>query len=263
MDRILLLSAVAMLAGGAPLAGAVAAGANDIAPTGKLRVAIAISPAPGPFWAGRDAATGQPKGVSVDLGKAMAEKLKVPLELVIYENSGAVTDAGASNAWDVTFVPMDAERAKRLDFGPVYNIGESTFLVRPGAPIEKLSDVDKPGVKILGISETTTIRATGAWLKNTKPIPVGSVEAVMEQLKSGQADAFAMSRDALTELSRSLPGSRVLDGYFFQAKTATAVPRGHVASLAFVTAFMDDAKKSGLVRRVLDANGLQDQAVAP
>jgi polar amino acid transport system substrate-binding protein len=262
MDHLLLLSAAAMLAVGAPLAAAMAS-ENDIAPTGKLLVAVALSPAPGPFWAGRDPATGQPKGVSVDLGKAMADKLKVPLELVVYENSGAITDAGASNAWDVTFVPMDAERAKRLDFGPVYNIGESTFLVRPGAPIEKLADVDKAGVKVLGISATTTIRATGAWLKNTQPIPVGSVEAVMEQLKSGQADAFAMSRDALTELSRSLPGSRVLDGYSFQAKTATAVPRGHAAALAFVTAFVEDAKKSGLMRRVLDANGLQDQAVAP
>lgn len=236
---------------------------SKLAPTGKLRVAIAISPAPGPFWSGRDAVTGEPKGVAIDLGRAMAEKLGVPCELVIYENSGAITDAAASGAWDVTFVPMDSERAKRLDFGPVYNIGESTFLVRPGAPIASLDDVDRPGVRVLGIEATTTIRATAAWLKNIQPIPTPNVEKVMAMLASGEADAFAMSRDALTDLAKTLPGSHVLPGFYFQAKTATAVPKDRPASLAFVTDFMNEAKKNGLVRRALDAHGLGDQAVAP
>ena len=236
--------------------------AADIAPSGKLRVAIAISPAPGPFWAGRDA-KGDPAGVSVDMGRAMAARLKTPLELVVFANSGAITDAGSTGAWDATFVPMDAERMTKIDFGPVYNIGESTFLVRAGAPISKLADVDKADVKVLGVSDTTTIRAIGGWLKNTKVAGVGTVEAIMEQLKAGQADAFGMTREALEELSKSLPGSHVLPGYFFQAKTAVAVPKGNAASLAFVAAFIDEAKKSGELRRIFDANGLKDQHVAP
>lgn len=244
--------------GGAPGARVTA---SDIAPTGRLRIAIAISPAPGPFWAGRNS-SGEPAGVSVDLGRAMAKSLGTPAELVIYENSGAITDAGPSGAWDVTFVPMDAERARKLDFGPVYNVGESTFLVRPGAPIATLADVDKPGVRVLGVSDTTTIRAIGAWLKNTKVTGVGTVEAIMAQLKSGEADAFGMSREALQDLSRDLPGSHVLPGFFFQAKTATAVPKGHSAALEFVSAFIAEAKTSGLLRKAFDQNGLKDQAVA-
>jgi polar amino acid transport system substrate-binding protein len=236
---------------------------NEIAPTGKLRVAIAISPAPGPFWAGRDPKTGEPKGVAIDLGRAMAAKLGVLAELVVFENSGAITDSAASGAWDVTFVPMDPERAKKLDFGPVYNIGESTFLVRVGAPIEKLEDVDKAGVKVVGVKDTTTIRATGAWLKNTKVVGVANVEAIMAQLKSGEADAFAMSREALSDLAKTLPGSHVLPGFFFQAKTATAVPKNKPATLAFVTAFIAEAKASGLIRKSFDDHGFGDQAVAP
>ena len=236
--------------------------AAQIAPTGKLRVAVATSPAPGPFWAGRDS-SGEVKGVTVDLGHAMAERLGVPFAMVLYDNSGAITDAGPSGGWDVTFVPMDATRMQKLDFGPVYSIGESTFLVRPGAPVATLADVDKPGIRVVGIAGTTTIRAIGGWLKHTEPTGLPTVEAVIEALKSGQADAFGMNRDSLEALSLAVPGSHVLPGYFFQARTAVAVPRGQAAALAFAAGFVDDAKKSGLLRRIFDANGQQDQPVAP
>jgi polar amino acid transport system substrate-binding protein len=265
MIRRTALHLLAILATGPllmPLAHA-APSPQEIAPTGALRVAVALSPAPGPFWAGRDAATGEPKGVTVDLGRAMAERLGVKLALVVLDNSGAITDAAAQDKWDVTFVPMDKARAEKLDFGPVYNIGESTFLVRPGAPISGLEDVDRPGVRVVGISNTTTIRAIGGWLKHTQAVGLPTVEAVIAQLKSGEADAFGMSRDSLDDLARDVPGSHVLPGYFFQARTAVAVPKGHAAALAFATSFVDEAKTSGLLRRILDRNGLEDQAVAP
>ena len=55
---------------------------------------------------------------------------------------------------------------------------------------------------------------------------------------------------------------------FLQSGAATAalaasVSSGHAAALEFATAFVEDAKRSRLMRRIFDANGLQDQAVAP
>jgi polar amino acid transport system substrate-binding protein len=240
-----------------------ASDAHTIAPTGILRVAIAISPAPGTFWAGRDPASGEPKGVTADLGRAMAEKLGVPLKLVVYENSGAITDAGDSGGWDVTFVPADATRRQRLDFGPVYNGGESTFLVRPGVAITTLADVDSPGIRVAGISNTTTIRALTAWLTNTTPKSLPTVETALDQLRSGEIDAFGLNRDALATLSPTVPGSHVLPGHFFETTLAVAVPKGHTEALHFASAFVAGAKTSGLIRRIFDANGLKDQAVAP
>ena len=75
-----------ILASGTPGAGA--EGARDIAPTGSLRVAVGVGPAPSPFWTTRDAATGKLRGVTVELATAAAEKLGVPLQLVEYPNSG-------------------------------------------------------------------------------------------------------------------------------------------------------------------------------
>ena len=56
---------------------------DEIAPTGKLRVAIAISPAGGAFWSTKNEAGGY-AGVPVDLGKEMAAQLGVPVEYVAY-----------------------------------------------------------------------------------------------------------------------------------------------------------------------------------
>jgi polar amino acid transport system substrate-binding protein len=237
--------------------------AHAVAPGGSLRIAIAISPAPGPFWAARAPVSGQPKGVTVDLGHAMADALGLPLKLVVYDNSGGITDAGDAGEWDITFIPTDAARRQRLDFGPVYSEAESTFLVRPGIQIATVAEIDKPGIHVAGISNTTTIRAMAAWLSNTAPKGVPTVDAAIDQLKSGEIDAFGMSRDALVALSAAVPGSHVLPDQFFEISVAVAVPKGHAAALEFSTAFVEDAKRSLLMRRIFDANGLHDQAVAP
>src|SRR5450631_3827108 len=91
---------------------------DEIAPTGKLRVAIAISPAGGTFWSTKNEAGGF-AGVPVDLGKAMAAQLGLPVEYVAYQNSGLITDAASKGAWDVSFLPKDTERAKEMAFGPI------------------------------------------------------------------------------------------------------------------------------------------------
>src|SRR3984957_6486343 len=72
---------------------------DEIAPTGKLRVAIGISAAGGAFWSNK-AESGGYVGVPVDLGKEMAAQLGVPVEYVAYPNSGQITDAAGKGAWD-------------------------------------------------------------------------------------------------------------------------------------------------------------------
>src|SRR5215475_12239311 len=103
---------------------------DEIAPTGKLRVAIAISPAGGAFWCTKTE-TGY-AGVPVDLAKAMAAQLGVSVEYVVYRNSGEITDAAAKGAWDVTFLPKDAARATKMSFGPIYEVADATYIVKAG-----------------------------------------------------------------------------------------------------------------------------------
>src|SRR5271170_4355607 len=100
LPRIVGLALAVMIAGPASADGL----KDQIAPTGKLRVAIAISPAGGAFWSTRTAAGGY-AGVPVDLGKEMAAQLGVPVEYVPFDNSGQITDAVPKKVWDVTFLP--------------------------------------------------------------------------------------------------------------------------------------------------------------
>src|SRR5258708_32543298 len=88
---------------------------DEIAPTGKLRVAIGISPAGGAYWSTKNEA-GDYAGVPVDLGKEMAVQLGVPVEYVTYSNLGLITRSASTGAWDVTFLPQDPERDARMSF---------------------------------------------------------------------------------------------------------------------------------------------------
>src|SRR6476659_10900491 len=127
---------LACLVLGAMMMTAMPAGADplkdEIAPTGKLRVASAISPAGGAFWSTKTESGGY-AGVPVDLGKEMAAQLGVPVEYVVHNNSGQIVDAVSKGTWDVTFLPMDPEREARMSFGPIYEVADATYIVKAGS----------------------------------------------------------------------------------------------------------------------------------
>ncbi len=232
---------------------------GEVAPTGKLRVAIAISPAGGAFWCTRTG-TGY-AGVPVDLGKAMAAQIGVPVEYVVHQNSGQITDAAAKGAWDVAFLPKDPEREKRMSFGPIYEVADATYIVRAGSTATDFKTLDQPGVKVAAVNNTTTMRGAQAHLKNAKVIGYQTYDEIFNLLKNGEIDAFALSRDQLNAMAKQIPGTKVLDETFKQTVTAVAVPLNHPQSLAFVTKFMTEATSNGLLRRAYDNNGLKDTPI--
>ncbi|MDB5803882.1 MAG: glnH [Betaproteobacteria bacterium] len=235
-----------------------------LAPTGKLRAGIAVGAVSSPTWSVRDPATGQPRGVTVDLATALAAQLGVPLELKPYASTGEITNAGPKGEWDVGFMPRDATREAILDFGPAFFLVESTWLVRGDSGITTLADVDKPGVKPAGVAGTTTARSAARSLKNNKLIEFRTSDELIDSIRTGKADAIALGRESLVDLAnKQLPGSRVLPGYYQATGVSIVVPKGHAAALAYVTDFMEKAKSDGTVKTALVKSGLPDAAVAP
>ena len=235
---------------------------RQLAPTGKLRGGIVVSPAASAFFAIKDGG-GEVRGVTVDLMRGFAEALQLPLALQVFSNSGQVTDAVASGDCDVAFMPQDAERAKKVEFGPAYYFISSTYLVPAGSKIQSIDEVNRPGVRIVGISNTTTVRSARRTAPNASVEEVPSVDLMTEMAASGKGDAFALSHDSFAGLLPKLPGARVLTGHFQQTGIAVAVPKGRAAALKIASGLMEDAKKSGAVRRALDAAGFKDAEVAP
>jgi polar amino acid transport system substrate-binding protein len=233
---------------------------DEIAPTGKLRVAIAISPAGGAFWSTRNDA-GDYAGVPVDLGREMAAELGVPVEYVAYQNSGRIVDAVSTGAWDVSFLPKDGEREARMSFGPTYEVTDATYVVKAGSLATNFATLDQPGVKVAAVNNTTTMRGAIAHLKHARVTGYQTYDEIFALLKNGEIDAFALSREQLNAIAKKIPGTRVLDETFKQTITAVAVPLNHPLSLAFVTKFMTEATASGLLRKAFDDNGLKDSPI--
>lgn len=230
---------------------------DELAPTGKLRVAIGISPAGGAYWSTRTEAGGY-AGVPVDLGKAMADQLGVPVEYVAYQNSGQITDSASSGAWDVSFLPKDPERETKMLFGPIYEVTDATYIVKPGSTITNFQTLDQPGVKVAAVNNTTTMRGAQAHLKNAKVTGYQTYDEIFNLLKNGAADAFALSRGQLEAMAKKIPGTRVLDETFKQTVTAVVVPLNHPQALEYATKFMTEIKSNGVLRKAFDNNGLKD-----
>ena len=158
---------------------------KELAPTGQLRGGVVAAPAASAFFATREG-KGEVRGVTVDLIRSFAAALKLPLALQIYDNSGQVTEAVASGDCDVAFMPQDAERAKRVDFGPAYYFIESTYLVPAGSTIRTIDEVNRPGRRIVAISNTTTARSARRTAPQASVEEVPSVDQMTEMARRGR-----------------------------------------------------------------------------
>ena len=233
----------------------------ELAPTGTLRVGLVEAPSAGLIFVAR-AADGGLDGVTADLSADLARQVDLPLAVTLFPNSGAAADALQAAAIDVSFMPVDATRRQVIAFGPGYYDLESTYLVSAGSDITDVAQVDRPGLRVVAIEGTTTFRASARTLTRTQPLPVPSVVEAVARMRAGQADAFALSRDTLRPVLLQVPGSRIVAGGFQQTQVAVAVPKGRPTALACVTAWLDGAKRTGVVRRIFDVRGFRDDAVA-
>jgi polar amino acid transport system substrate-binding protein len=240
-----------------------AEGVRDIAPTGSLRVAVAVGPAASAFWATRDPATGKPRGVTVELAKAAADKLGVPLQLVEYLSSDEIAAAGSKDAWDISFMPAEARREQFVDQGPAYVAYTSSYLVRAGSDIRSVAEVDRSGIRVGCIEGTSTSRTVAKALHHASLTKFAEAEAAAELIGIGQLDALAMGTEAVEDLSRKLPGTRVLEEVIQSTGVVVVVPKGRAAARQWATDFLQDAKADGTVRRALDSGGSASAKVAP
>lgn len=233
---------------------------KELAPTGKLRVALVFAPSKSLFFNVKDGE--RAIGITADIAEALGQKLGLAVEQTVFPNSGLAVDALEAGKVDVSFMPIDEDRKKRIAFGPDYVIAESTYMVTAASGAKTAEDVDKAGMRVIGIAGTATIRLVTRTLKNTTISPVTSVDDAVAAMRDGKADAFALGRDSLPPYLAQVPGSRMTEGAFHYLPIAVAVAKEKPAALAAVSDFMNEAKKNGTLRRILDKHGFADP-VAP
>jgi polar amino acid transport system substrate-binding protein len=232
----------------------------DIVRVGKLRVGIGLANLVSGV---KNPATGELRGVAVDIARALAARMKVELQAIEYARPGVVLEGARNNAWDVTFLVVDPARAANADFSRPYMESDFTLLVPPGSAIRNFADADQPGVRI-GVprGDAVDLRLTRI-AKQAELLRVDNQAAGADLLRTGRIHAYAAPRPALLGMSARLPGSHVLEDSFATISFAAFVPKGHDATLAYVAEFLEDAKTSGLIKSFIDRAGLRGMKVAP
>jgi polar amino acid transport system substrate-binding protein len=233
---------------------------TDLAPTGTLRAGINY----GNFiLATKDPASGESRGVAIDLTRELAARLGVPFDVVAYTSVAAMVDAAKTGAWDIAFLGIDPAREGDIAFSAAYLEIEATYLVPAGAALRSVDDVDRQGVRVAAPARANYELFLSRALTRAELVRAPNADAAFDLLASGKVDALAGLRQALIGLVDKLPGARMLDGQFMKVPQAIGVPRGRDAGLAYLRGFVEDAKASGLVGRAIERTGARGVSVAP
>jgi polar amino acid transport system substrate-binding protein len=216
-----------------------------------------------PTFATRDPSSGELRGIAIELGQALAERLGVELVPVTYPSPGNLPEALKAGAWDIAFLSIDPARAEVMDFSVPYAEVESTFLVAAGATYEGVTDLDRPGVRIAITRNSVEDLALTRVVRHAQIVRADSVGEAFALLKAGRADAQAIPRPVAMAFSNQLAGSSVVGGHYAVALHAIAVPKGESDLLARIDEFVSKAKKSGFVHQAMERVGLHGAQVAP
>ena len=233
---------------------------TELAPSGKLRAAINYG---NPILATRDAATGEARGLSVDLARELGKRLGIAVELVIYTAAGKVVEGIKSGAWDIAFFAIDPVRAADTDFTAAYVMIEGAYLVAQDSPIHRNEDVDRAGVRVVvGRGSAYDLYLTRE-MKNATLLRAATSPTVVDMMVADKTEVAAGVKQQLQADAKRFPGLRLLDGRFMVINQAMAIPKGRPAGTAFAAAFIEEMKSAGFVADALKRHGIEGAVVAP
>ena len=235
--------------------------ATLLAPGGKLRASINLG---NPILANRQPETGEPVGVSVDLAFALAQRLRVELELIAFDTAAKSVAAVRQEQADIGFFAVDPLRGVGMAFTAPYVLIEGSYLVPTASSLQANEDVDRPGVRVtVGQGSAYDLFLTRE-LKQAEIVRAPSSPAVVEVFVAQRLEVAAGVRQQLEADLARFPGLRLLPGRFMVIQQAMATPstRGPQAA-AYLKEFVEDVKASGFVAKALARHGIQGASVAP
>ncbi len=234
---------------------------GELAPHGVLRAGINMSNF---LLVSGKSSSGDPEGVSPSLARAIADRIGVPVRYVPFPRPGELADAVGTDSWDIGLIGAEPQRAEKIAFTAAYAEIEATYLVPAGSPIQSIADVDRAGVRIA----VTARSAYGLWLerniRHAERIESNSLDSAYEQFVADKLDALAGLRPRLLDDVKKLQGARILDGKFMSVQQAVGTAAGNKNAAAFLRDFVEEAKASGLIARLIEQFGMQGRlTVAP
>jgi polar amino acid transport system substrate-binding protein len=233
---------------------------DQFAPTGILRAGINMSNF---LLVSGTSPSGDPVGVAPDMARAIADWLGVPVAYRKFPRPGELADAAENDVWDIGLIGAEPARAKLIAFSPAYVEIASTYLVPAGSPLTTIEEVDHPGIRIAVTARTAYELWLSRHIRHAELVRSESLDAALEQFLGEKLDALAGLKPRLLNDVETLPGARILDGQFSAVQQAIGTLRTREASAAFLRDFVEEAKASGLVARLIERHKVQGLSVAP
>jgi polar amino acid transport system substrate-binding protein len=232
----------------------------DLVRAGKIRVGVHS------IMYTKDSRTGEVKAASTgiilhDIARMLGARIGVEVVLVGHPTIPEFLACLTTGGCDVGFMGPDPSRAGVVFTPPILQL-DYTFLVPAGSTIQRITDADRPGVRIAAVRDHASTLTLSRIFKNAQLVYAATPDPTFELLRAGQADAFASIRAVLLTYSAKLPGSRVLEDRYGANLLGMVVPQSQTARLAYITEFIDQAKSSGLVQQAIDRAGLPGHQVA-
>lgn len=232
-----------------------------LAPTGTLRASINLG---NPILANRNPSSGEPFGVSVDLARAFAQQLGVPLELVVFDAAGKSVEAVSDERADFGFFAIDPKRGETIAFTSPYVLIEGFYLVRDDSPVRTNADVDQPHNRVaVGKGSAYDLFLTRE-LKAAQIVRAPTSPAVVKTFIDEQLEVAAGVKQQLEADAAKAGGLRLLDERFMVIRQAMGVAksRGEQAATTLYE-FVEEMKRSGFVASALERHHVGGASVAP
>ena len=232
-----------------------------LAPTGRLRASINLG---NPVLARRDATTGVVAGVSIDLARALADEIAVPLDLIVVDGAARSVENVKSGQADVGFFAIDPGRSEGLRFTAPYVLIEGAYLVRNASPLRSNDEVDRQGTRIIvGRGSAYDLYLSRA-LKSAELVRAPTSPVVVDEFLAQNADVAAGVKQQLEADAARLGGLRLLPGRFMVIEQAMGLPAARSdAALAALAEFVEHKKASGFVAAALARHRIEGALVAP
>jgi polar amino acid transport system substrate-binding protein len=231
---------------------------SELAPGGKLRVGLNY----GNFLLVlKDGPGGEPRGIAPDLGRELGRRLGVPVEFIKYEQAGKLADAVKDGKCDVGFLGAEAQRANEIAFTVAYLEIPVTFLVPAGSKIGSIADVDRQGVRVAVADRSAYDLFLTRTIKNAELLRAQGIDGSYQLFVEKKLDALAGLKPRLVSDAEKLPGSRILEGQITGVQQAVGSPKARSAAAGYLSEFVADLRKSGLVKKIAAEHGVRGVVV--
>ena len=191
--------------------------------------------------------TGKLEGFEIDLATAITKKILGPQGKPIFVpvTSGTRVPLLKNGNIDAIMATMTItpEREKQVDFTHSYFDAGQSLLVKKGSPIKNISDLNRRGAVILGVSGSNSVKNVAKFAPEARVLQLSDYAQAMTALTTDNGILYGMAAEN--------PGYEVVGGNFTKEPYGIAVNKNQARFRNKLNWALREVEKDGTYNRLL------------